>query len=135
MNGLHLLADLQGCRLQQPAMTNASALAALCSAAVAAAGLTEVAVRFHAFEPVRAGEPAGVTGVVLLSESHLAIHTWPELGAVTLDVYVCNVDHDNSDKARALLQTLIDAFAPQQSQVQSIQRGSKHADATIGPNT
>ncbi len=76
-----------------------------------------------------------MTGVVLLSESHLAIHTWPELGAVTLDVYVCNVDHDNSDKARALLQTLIDAFAPQQSQVQSVQRGNRHANETIGPNT
>ncbi|KAF5290707.1 hypothetical protein FQR65_LT20606 [Abscondita terminalis] len=36
------------------------------------------------------GQPGGVTGTVLLAESHLAIHTWPETGCVTVDVYVCN---------------------------------------------
>jgi spermidine synthase len=43
----------------------------------------------------------GVTGTVLLAESHLAIHTWPETGSVTIDVYVCNFSADNSGKAHA----------------------------------
>jgi S-adenosylmethionine decarboxylase len=123
MKGLHLLADLWGCERLQPAMVDAAALAALCTASVSSVGLTPVAERFHAFDPVKAGEPAGVTGVVLLAESHLAIHTWPEQGAVTLDVYVCNLDQDNSAKARALLESLIAAFAPLRQQVQAVQRG------------
>jgi S-adenosylmethionine/arginine decarboxylase-like enzyme len=45
----------------------------------------------------------GVTGVVLLAEYHVAVRTWPELGAVTLDVYVCNLHGDHSVKAEALM--------------------------------
>lgn len=123
MNGLHLCADLQGCDPALPAMTELQALRVLCVTAVAAAGLTTVAERFHAFEPVAPDQPAGITGVVLLAESHLAVHTWPEQGAVTLDVYVCNLGSDNSDKARDLLRRLRNGFAPAFADVQEIQRG------------
>lgn len=123
MRGLHLCADLRGCDAALPAMIDAQALRALCVSAVESIGLTAVAERFHAFETVVPGEPAGITGVVLLAESHLAVHTWPEQRAVTLDVYVCNLGSDNSDKARNLLQQLCNAFAPEQSDVQEIQRG------------
>lgn len=104
-------------------MTQGDALRALCTEAVSAVGLSPVAERFHAFAPVQPGEPAGITGVVLLAESHVAIHTWPEQGGVTLDVYVCNLGQDNSGKAQVLMQRLVDAFAPAQSRVQSLHRG------------
>jgi len=42
----------------------------------------------------------GRDGVVVLAESHLAIHTWPEKMSVTVDVYVCNYGSDNREKAR-----------------------------------
>jgi S-adenosylmethionine/arginine decarboxylase-like enzyme len=60
---------------------------------------------------VTPGQPAGVTGTVVLAESHLAIHTWPEIGAVTLDVYVCNFSGDNSNRAHALFDEVIARFA------------------------
>lgn len=123
MKGLQLCADLHGCDPAIPALVDAAALRELCVAAVREAGLSAVAERFHAFEPAAPGQPAGVTGVVLLAESHLAVHTWPEQGAVTLDVYVCNLGGDNSAKARQLLQRLRDAFRPQRADVQEIQRG------------
>lgn len=125
MRGLQLCADLTGCPPTQAALTDCAALRQLCVGAVQAAGLQAVAERFHAFEP--AG--SGVTGVVLLAESHLAVHTWPEQGAVTLDVYVCNFGADNSAKARHLLALLQTAFAPQQAEVQAVERGR-----TIGSN-
>ena len=75
--------------------------------AVAAAGLTAVAELFHPFPAA-----GGITGVVLLAESHLAVHTWPEHAGATLDVYVCNRGRDNSDRAEALLAALVAAFAP-----------------------
>lgn len=119
MQGLHLCADLRGCDPDQALMRETEALRALCVQAVFEAGLQAVAERFHAFQP----EGSGITGVVLLAESHLAIHTWPEQGAVTLDVYVCNYGADNSAKARLLLQRLQQAFGPGQARVQELQRG------------
>jgi S-adenosylmethionine decarboxylase len=118
MQGLHLTADLHGCDAARPAMLEPAALRALCLAAVADAGLQPVGELFHVFEP-----PGGVTGMVLLAESHLAVHTWPELGAVTLDVYVCNRGADNSARAHRLLDRLQAAFAPRQVERQQLQRG------------
>ena len=119
MHGLHLTADLRGCAAHLPHMEVPADLRALCLQAVATAGLQPVGELFHQFPA-----PGGVTGVVLLAESHLAVHTWPELGAVTLDVYVCNLGADNSAKARALLAALQSAFAPQQAEHHEVQRGA-----------
>jgi S-adenosylmethionine decarboxylase len=115
MHGLHLTADLRDCPVARAVMTEPDALRASCVAAVLGAGLQPVAELFHRFAPApgaRADAPVGITGVVLLAESHLAVHTWPEIASVTLDVYVCNLGVDNSARAHALLASLIDAFAP-----------------------
>lgn len=124
MQGLHLTADLRGCDPSQPAMTSLDALRTLCLAAVQGAGLQPVGELFHRFpQPPGAASESGITGVVLLAESHLAVHTWPELGAVTLDVYVCNFGADNTRRAHALAERLIGAFAPAQVERQALQRG------------
>ena len=122
MQGLHLTADLRGCAPALPAMHAPAALRTLCLAAVAGAGLQAVAELFHAFPA-----PGGVTGVVLLAESHLAVHTWPELGGVTLDVYVCNVNGDNSARAELLLATLEAAFGATFAERHRLQRGGAAA--------
>jgi S-adenosylmethionine decarboxylase proenzyme len=119
MHGLHLTADLRGCDPAQPVMHDPVALRALCLGAVAAAGLQAVGELFHTFPA-----PGGVTGVVLLAESHLAVHTWPELQAVTLDVYVCNLQADNSGRARAVAQALQAAFAPSSAELHGLERGA-----------
>ncbi|WP_280153198.1 adenosylmethionine decarboxylase [Piscinibacter sp. XHJ-5] len=118
MDGLHLTADLRGCDPARAAMHDTAALRTLCVAAVDAAGLQPVGELFHRFPP-----PGGVTGVVLLAESHLAVHTWPELAAATLDVYVCNFGADNSGRAESLLSALVAAFDPQAVQRHAVQRG------------
>lgn len=124
MQGLHLIADLSGCAPATAAMTQAAALRSLCLEAARNAGLTPVGELFHRFTPLQPGDPAGLTGVVLLAESHLAVHTWPERGAVTLDVYVCNADaDDHSSRAERTLAALITGFAPGHVQRQHLQRG------------
>ncbi|MDM4765822.1 adenosylmethionine decarboxylase [Pelomonas sp. SE-A7] len=123
MNGLHLTADLVGCDPHQRLMSDCAALRELCVATVAEAGLGAVAELFHRFEPAPGETQSGITGVVLLAESHLAIHTWPERGGVTLDVYVCNLGQDNSAKAERLMQRLCAAFEPAQARRQALQRG------------
>ncbi len=128
MRGLHLTADLRGCAAARPLMTAPAVLRSTCLEAVAAAGLTPVGELFHGFSPgapqAAGGAPAGITGVVLLAESHLAVHTWPEIEAATLDVYVCNLGADNSARAEALLAALIAAFAPASVERHAVERGA-----------
>lgn len=102
-SGLHLMANLYGVQ-NQISLTSCEACLVLCQQAVEAAELTMVGEFFHGFEG------AGVTGVVVLAESHVAIHTWPESLYVTLDVFVCNYNRDNSSRARTLFESLINHF-------------------------
>ncbi len=122
MQGLHLTADLSGCACATLWLTDAQALGARCVQAVADAGLQPVAQLFHTF-PATPHGPGGVTATVLLAESHLCVHTWPEQRAVTLDVYVCNFGGDHSGKAHALLDGLVALFAPAQVQHNRLTRG------------
>ena len=123
MQGLHLTADLYGCNCPKDLLIDAQALSQLCRRAVGEATLTIVDDKFFTF-PDYEGQPGGVTGAVLLAESHLALHTWPERAGVTLDVYVCNFSTDNSWKAEKLMDDLIIAFAPTEQNTNRILRGS-----------
>jgi S-adenosylmethionine decarboxylase len=118
MNGIHLLGEWFECP-PSPAMHVADALRDLCVDATRAAGLTPVGERFHQFDP------QGITGVVLLAESHLAIHTWPESGFVSIDVYVCNLSSDNSTRAQALYDALKTALAPAEARQHVVRRGRR----------
>lgn len=117
MDGIHLLGEWYGCPAELPEMNRADALRRCCLDAVGAAGLTIVGERFHQFDP------QGVTGAVILAESHLAIHTWPEMGSVTIDVYVCNFTTDNTEKARRLFTELERTLRPGRTRFHEIQRG------------
>ena len=123
MQGLHLTADLHGCRCAPAWLLDATALGGACTDAVRAAGLQPVGHLFHEFPATEHG-PGGVTATVLLAESHLCVHTWPEQRGVTLDVYVCNFGADHSAKARALMEALLALFDPTTVERHALQRGS-----------
>ena len=124
MQGLHLTADLHDCRCAPPWLTDATLLGERCLRAVADAGLQAVGQLFHTF-PATPGGPGGVTATMLLAESHLCVHTWPELRGATLDVYVCNFGADNSARADTLMAALCAAFAPGSAQHRSLRRGAE----------
>ena len=128
MQGLHLTADLHGCRCDPDWLLDAAALGRACTRAVGAAGLQAVGHLFHEF-PATAHGPGGVTATVLLAESHLCVHTWPEQRAVTLDVYVCNFGADHSGKARGLMDELLALFQPTTVERHALQRGAVKDDA------
>ena len=121
MDGIHLLGEWYDCPADTPVFTQAEPLRALCIKAATDSGLTVVGDSFHQFEP------QGVTGTVLLAESHIAIHTWPEAGFVTVDVYVCNLQSDNTAKADQVFRALEDAMRPRRTRFQAIHRGGKDA--------
>lgn len=122
MQGLHLTADLYKCHCDAAWLTDAVQLGAWCVQATEKAGLQPVNQLFHAF-PATPGGPGGVTATVLLAESHICLHTWPERRAVTVDVYVCNIGGDHSAAARTLMGALVERFQPEWTEQRSLDRG------------
>lgn len=119
MPGLQLTADCEDCQDAHGLMADAPALADLCRRLLADAGLTVLGERCHAFEG------GGVTGLWLLAESHLAVHTWPELGSVSLDLYVCNWQHDHSAAAQRVVDALVRALGAGRVSQQQLVRGPR----------
>lgn len=122
MNGLHLIADLYRCKCPANIMLDRATLETFCVEACRDAGLTPLGAYFYQFTHDD-GQQAGVTGTVVLAESHLAIHTWPEDGHVTLDVYVCNFSRDNSERARTIFDHVITKLAPEDIDQHEVIRG------------
>lgn len=81
MNARHLLIELHDCSTAQ--LNDADGIDRAMRAAAEAAGATVLSARFHRFSP------QGVSGVVIIAESHLTIHTWPERGYAAVDVFTC----------------------------------------------
>ncbi|HEY4039475.1 MAG TPA: polyamine aminopropyltransferase [Burkholderiaceae bacterium] len=131
MQGLHLTGDLFDCGCSAALLTDLPTLAALCRESTIETGLTVVDEKFHRFPDVN-GEPGGITGALLLAESHLAVHTWPERRGCTLDVYVCNFSSDNCAKAQRLFDALVVAFRPASQTVNRIERGDLAASIKSG---
>ena len=123
MQGLHLTADLYDCQCESTWLTDAARLGRHCVDAVNAQGLQAVGQLFHSF-PASTHGPGGVTATVLLAESHLCVHTWPEQRAVTLDVYVCNFGADHTVKAHSLMRALEQLFTPLRAEYHQLNRGS-----------
>jgi spermidine synthase len=117
MKGLHLVGDLTGCQCAPDRLRGGADFETACTELVRSAGLHVVGARFHQFEG------GGFTGVVLLSESHVAVHTWPDQAGVTLDVYVADAEPGNVARAQRLFESIAEHFAPAETARCSIERG------------
>ncbi len=94
--GRHVLAELYGC---EPSMLDSvKVVQDMMVRAALAAGAEVREVAFHKFSP------QGVSGVVVISESHLAIHTWPELGYAAVDVFTCGDRVDPWDACKYIVE-------------------------------
>ncbi|MEL7489478.1 MAG: adenosylmethionine decarboxylase [Pseudomonadota bacterium] len=111
--GMHLLIDLWGCEnLDDPAFIERAL-----SEAATAAGATILHAHTHHFSPY-----GGVTGVLVLSESHISIHTWPEKGYAAIDVFMCG-----ACEPRDALPILKRAFQPESMSLGAERRGASLA--------
>ena len=109
--GRHIVAELSRCNPEILTDLDRVQAAMVQAALVARCEIREVA--FHRFSP------AGVSGVVVLAESHLAIHTWPELGYAAVDVYTCG---DKAEPGRAC-RYLAEQFGCQNLHTTTMDRG------------
>jgi len=122
VKGLHIIADLYDCR-KQDLLVSSKKLRELCVNACTDVGLTVLGDHFYQFDGLDGGQNGGATGAVVLAESHLAIHTWPERDGATLDVYVCNFTADNTQKAESVYAALVNALKPSEVMVERLMRG------------
>ncbi|OGG93942.1 S-adenosylmethionine decarboxylase proenzyme [Candidatus Kaiserbacteria bacterium RIFOXYD1_FULL_47_14] len=109
--GLHILIDLSGCdphQINSKKFWNDTLIGA-----AQAASMEILHTHFHEFKP------QGITGFLLLSTSHISIHSWPEYNYVACDVFSCS-DDENTLKAADFL---VKAVESTKKQIQKIKRG------------
>lgn len=108
--GRHVIIELWGC---SEVINDTELVRSAMLEAVHAANATLLNIHVHTFSP------QGVTGVAVLSESHLSIHTWPEHGYVAADVFTCGA----TTNPRAAADVLAERFEAKQTVVEELERG------------
>jgi S-adenosylmethionine decarboxylase len=117
--GRHVIIELWGC---SDVINDASRVEAAMRDAVQAANATLLDIFVHEFSP------QGVTGVAVLAESHLSIHTWPEYGYVAADVFTCG----STTKPDLAAEVLRKAFEAETADIRELQRGVMPKSAQAG---
>ena len=106
--GVHLIVDLHGAE----GLNDIDLIDATLRRCVAAARATLLHIHLHHFHP------NGVSGVAVLAESHISIHTWPDIGYAALDVFMCGKAEPD-----ACIPILRSAFKAQRVAVNELLRG------------
>lgn len=107
--GRHIILEMWGCRNLNSVETAERALREM----VAVLDVNLLDLRVYPFSPV------GVTGIAIVSESHLVIHTWPEHGYAAVDIFTCGAPRD----PQGAVGVLKEHFAPERIGVMEINRG------------
>lgn len=106
--GIHLLIDLYGASH----LSDMEHIEKTMLRCVEAAGATLLHIHLHPFEP------DGVSGVAVLAESHISVHTWPENRFAAFDVFMCG-----NTKPELCIDIMREAFEAERVEVQEILRG------------
>ena len=109
--GRHLLIELQDCNKE--VLNDLGFIQNAMLAAAVDCGATVMGESFHRFNP------QGVSGVVIIAESHLSIHTWPEYGYAAVDIFTCGTTVEPEKAA----ETLIEKLGAKNHSSREIQRG------------
>jgi len=107
--GVHLLVELW----TSESLTDPNRIRDIIIKAIKACGATMLGIDLHVFSP-----NGGVSGVAVLQESHLSIHTWPEYDYAAIDLFVCGTINP-----RLAVPVLEEGFKPKRIEVREIKRG------------
>ena len=121
--GRHTTADFYGCRRE--ALNNMDLLQTMLSTAIHAADLKMLSIQSYQFSP------EGITVVALLTDGHLAIHTYPEVGFAAIDIFTCD-SHSMPEKALATIKCTL---VPEKTKNTLIKRGDFGSERDMKPRT
>jgi S-adenosylmethionine decarboxylase len=107
--GSHLIVDLYGAQR----LDELEFIEDTLRKCVEVAGATLLHIHLHPFEP-----NGGVSGVAVLAESHISIHSWPERGYAALDIFMCG-----KARPQRCIEVLLSAFSPQRVLIEENLRG------------
>ena len=114
--GVHILSNLFGCK-NSSLLVDKSKLKKLLVSSVEKNHLHILDSSFYKFKG------GGITAFLLLSESHISIHTWPERdNYLSLDIFVCNFNKDNTKNAKKIYRELLKEFKPSKKEERIIGR-------------
>jgi S-adenosylmethionine decarboxylase proenzyme len=116
-HGLHIIADLYGCNFSFFESKSQKQIKNTFSKIISDNNLHELGNFYYFFS----GKDS-FTAVVSLAESHLTIHTWPEDGYVSLDVFVCNYSYNQNKNAENVFEDILKIFLPIKIKTQYIRR-------------
>jgi S-adenosylmethionine decarboxylase len=102
---MHIISDIK--TKNQAILTDMKSCSVMLEKTVKQAGAQNLGITEYSFPDTN-----GFTMVMCLAESHIALHTWPELNCLTLDVYLCNYANDNTAKGEAIFQSILNHFEP-----------------------
>ncbi len=105
---LQVLVDFYHCAVGPQALQHSTGIRHTLREAIQKSGMRIVDSLFHRF----AGQGQGVTGVFIVAESHLIVHTWPEHRFLTLDIFFCNATGSNERKAQHAVRWLVAHYRP-----------------------
>jgi S-adenosylmethionine decarboxylase len=108
---MHLLVELRDCNSK--ILNDIKKVEEILVAAAKAAKATILKVHFHQFSPF------GVSGVIVIAESHLSIHTWPEYGYAAMDIFTCG----DTLKPELAATRVIEKFQSKQPSIIEVKRG------------
>ncbi len=117
--GRHVLAEMTGCPPE--VLNDVKGLETCFRNCAVEGGATVVSSHFHFFSP------QGVSGVVVIAESHVTVHTWPEHGYAAVDVFTCG----RPEVAEAVMALIIAALRAEAVHRTSFQRGPHAVPADI----
>lgn len=116
VNGTHIIGDLKMCDENYLFDLDMEKVKEETFEIIKRNKMTILGNHFHLFDN------NSFTGVIALSESHVAMHTWPELGVVNIDVYTCNYNRDNTEGTRKIFEEITKIFKPGKIYSQEIKR-------------
>ncbi len=112
--GMHIIMELYGCPAEL--IAEVKPVKKIFDFIIDHAGINRISEAYHQFEPY------GVTGIILLAESHISVHTWPEAGYVAMDVYTCG----SEEKALKAARIATKLFRAKKVLRKEISRGLEH---------
>ncbi len=120
--GVHILADMYG--IEPELLERKEFMMEVVERSIRVGNLTKISSDYYQFEPM------GASGIILLAESHLSFHTWPEYGMITLDIFTCG----DPEKAQISFEYIKDCLKPQTIEFRKHERGKRVGQIDASPS-